>query len=75
MGLFSPIAGTVDDVVAQMMPMVQGRMGILTHIGIEARPPGTKTEDARRTMTLFANEVMPVLRAEAEKIAAARAAQ
>jgi alkanesulfonate monooxygenase SsuD/methylene tetrahydromethanopterin reductase-like flavin-dependent oxidoreductase (luciferase family) len=73
-GLFAPIAGTVDDVIAQMMPMVQGRIGILTHIGIEARPPGTRTEDVRRTMTLFANEVMPVLRAEADKVAAARAA-
>ncbi len=37
------------------------------HIGIEARPPGTRTEDAERTMTLFAREVMPVLKAEASK--------
>jgi alkanesulfonate monooxygenase SsuD/methylene tetrahydromethanopterin reductase-like flavin-dependent oxidoreductase (luciferase family) len=66
-GMFSPIAGTVDDVIARMLPIVQGLMGITTHIGIEARAPGTKTEDVRRTMTLFAQEVMPVLKAEAAK--------
>ena len=44
-----------------------GAVGLMTHIGIEARPPGTRTEDAERTMTLFAREVMPVLKAEASK--------
>jgi hypothetical protein len=65
--LSSPIAGTVGDAIERLLPAVQGRMGLTTQIGIEARPPGTRTEDAHRTMTLFAQEVMPVLKIEAAK--------
>ena len=66
-GFSTPIAGTVEDVIQRFLPIVQGKMGLITHIGIEVRPPGTKTEDVERTMTLFAKEVMPVLKAEAAK--------
>lgn len=66
-GFSTPVAGTVDDIIARFLPIVQGERGLITHIGIEVRPPGTKTEDAERSMTLFAKEVMPVLKAEAAK--------
>lgn len=63
----SPIAGTVEDVINAFMPIVNGAFGLITHIGIEVRPPGTKTADVERSMTLFAKEVMPVLKAAAAK--------
>lgn len=66
-GLFDPIAGTVEDVIKHYLPIVRGERGLITHIGIEVRPPSTTTEAAHRTMTLFAQEVMPVLKAEAAK--------
>ena len=66
-GFSTPIAGTVEDVIQRFLPIVQGKLGLITHIGIEVRPPGTKTEDVERTLTLFAKEVMPVLKAEATK--------
>ena len=66
-GFATPIAGTVEDVIERFLPIVRGEQGLITHIGIEARPPGTKTADVERTMTLFAKEVMPVLKAEAAK--------
>jgi alkanesulfonate monooxygenase SsuD/methylene tetrahydromethanopterin reductase-like flavin-dependent oxidoreductase (luciferase family) len=66
-GLFSPVAGTVDDIIDHYLPIVRGERGLITHIGIEVRPPGTTTEAAQRTMTLFAREVMPVLKDEAAK--------
>jgi hypothetical protein len=46
---------------------VRGERGLITHIGLEVRPPGTATENVHRTMRLFAEHVMPVLREEAEK--------
>lgn len=66
-GLFMPIADTVEGVIERMLPIVRGERGLITHIGLEVRPPGTKTADVKRTMTLFAREVMPVLKAEAAK--------
>lgn len=60
-----PIVGTVDEVIERFLPIVRGEQGLVTHIGLEVRPPGTSTEDARRTMRLFAEHVMPVLRQEA----------
>ena len=65
--MFAPICGTVEDVIARLLPLVHGAVGLMTHIGIEARPPGTRTEDSERPMTLLAREVMPVLTAEASK--------
>jgi len=67
-GMFPPIFGTPEQVVDRLLPIVRGEMGLITHIGIEVRPPGTKTEDAVRTMTLFAREVMPELKAEAARM-------
>lgn len=66
-GLFLPVAGTVEQVIEHFLPIVRGERGLITHIGLEVRTPGTKTEDVERTMTLFAREVMPVLKAEAQK--------
>jgi alkanesulfonate monooxygenase SsuD/methylene tetrahydromethanopterin reductase-like flavin-dependent oxidoreductase (luciferase family) len=66
-GFATPKAGTVEDIIESFLPIVRGAQGLITHIGIQVRPPGTKTEDAERTMTLFAKEVMPVLKAEAAK--------
>jgi alkanesulfonate monooxygenase SsuD/methylene tetrahydromethanopterin reductase-like flavin-dependent oxidoreductase (luciferase family) len=64
----APIAGTVGDVTESFLRIVRGEEeGLITHIGIEVRLPGTKTEDVHRTMRLFAEEVMPVLKAEAAK--------
>jgi len=66
-GLFLPVAGTVEQIIEHFLPIVRGERGLVTHIGIEVRTPGTKTEDVQRTMTLFAREVKPVLEAEARK--------
>lgn len=66
-GLFMPVADTVEGVIERMLPIVRGEHGFITHIGLEVRPPGTRTEDVERTMALFAREVMPVLKAEAAK--------
>lgn len=66
-GLFLPVAGTVEQIIEHFLPIVRGERGLVTHIGIEVRTPGTKTEDVQRTMTLFAREVKPVLEAEYRK--------
>ncbi len=72
-GPFSvPIAGTVDDVTEHFLRIVRGEAGLITHIGLQVREPGTKTEDVHRTMTLFAQEILPLLRAEAAKVEAER---
>ncbi len=57
-----PGAGTVEQTIERFLPLVRGERGLITHIGLEVRPPGTKTEDAHRTMRLFAERVMPVLK-------------
>ena len=64
--MFPPIADTVDGVIEKLLPVVRSERGIITHIMLEFRPPGMKTEDVERSMTLFAQEVMPVLKAEAK---------
>jgi alkanesulfonate monooxygenase SsuD/methylene tetrahydromethanopterin reductase-like flavin-dependent oxidoreductase (luciferase family) len=67
-GPFSvPVAGTVEDVTEHFLKVVRGETGLITHIGVAVREPGTSTEHAHRTMTLFAQEVLPVLRAEADR--------
>ena len=60
-----PNVGTVDDLIETFLPVVRGERGLITHIGLEVRPPGTSTIDAHRTMRLFAEQVIPVLTAEA----------
>jgi hypothetical protein len=67
-----PIAGTVDDITEHFLKIVRGEFGLITHVGVQVREPGTKNEDVQRTMTLFAQEVLPVLRAEAAKLQAER---
>lgn len=62
-----PILGTVDDVIEYFLPMVRGEQGLITNLGIEARHPGISTESARRTLRLFGQKVIPVLREEAAK--------
>lgn len=62
-----PVAGGVSDVRDFFLRSVRGEFGLLTHFCIEVRPPGVKTEDAHRTMRLFAREVLPALREEAKK--------
>src|ERR1700722_2969696 len=66
-GFGVPTAGTVDQITEHFLRIVRGEHGLITHLGIEVRQPGVRTEDAHRTMRLFATEVMPVLREEAEK--------
>jgi alkanesulfonate monooxygenase SsuD/methylene tetrahydromethanopterin reductase-like flavin-dependent oxidoreductase (luciferase family) len=68
-----PRAGTVDDVTEYFLRAVRGEMGLITHIGLHAREPGMKTEDVHRTITLYAQEVLPVLRQEAERVEQRRA--
>jgi alkanesulfonate monooxygenase SsuD/methylene tetrahydromethanopterin reductase-like flavin-dependent oxidoreductase (luciferase family) len=62
-----PGPGTADQVIEQYLPLVRGQGPLITHLGFEVRPPGTRTEDAHRTMRLFAEHVLPVLREEAAK--------
>jgi alkanesulfonate monooxygenase SsuD/methylene tetrahydromethanopterin reductase-like flavin-dependent oxidoreductase (luciferase family) len=74
--MFSPYADTVDRVIERILPIIRGQtpMGFVNHFGVEMRAPGMRTEDVERTMTLFAREVMPVLREEAAKVREARLA-
>ena len=68
-----PRAGTVEDVTEYFLKIVRGEMGLITHIGLHAREPGMKTEDVHRTITLYAQEVLPILRKEAERLEKQRA--
>ncbi|WP_157227411.1 LLM class flavin-dependent oxidoreductase [Nocardia asiatica] len=61
----TPTVGTIDQVIERFLPVVRGERGLITHVVIEVRPPGTRTEDVHRTMRLFAEHVRPVLEAEA----------
>lgn len=63
--LFVPEVGTVEQITEKFLSIIRGERGLITHIGLEVRPPGTRTEDAHRTMRLFAEHVMPVLKKEA----------
>jgi alkanesulfonate monooxygenase SsuD/methylene tetrahydromethanopterin reductase-like flavin-dependent oxidoreductase (luciferase family) len=63
-----PNPGTVDQIIEKFLPIVRGERGLITHIGLEVRPPGTKTDDVHRTMRLFAEQVRPVLQEEAAKL-------
>jgi alkanesulfonate monooxygenase SsuD/methylene tetrahydromethanopterin reductase-like flavin-dependent oxidoreductase (luciferase family) len=70
----TPSGGTVDDVLKRFLPIVRGEQGLITHIGLEFRPPGVSTPNVERSMKMFATEVMPVLREEAAKVEAQRKA-
>ena len=62
-----PVAGTVSEGSRGMPRAVRGERGLLTHFCLGIREPGTWTEHARRTMRLFASEILPALRGEAAK--------
>ena len=64
-GFSVPNPGTVPQIIEKFLPLVRGERGLITHIGLEVRPPGTGTDDVHRTMRLFAEQVMPVLKTEA----------
>ena len=65
-GFNVPVVGTVDQVIEHFLPIVRGDHGLVTNLGIEVRHPGISTRTARRTLKQFAEEVIPVLRMEAE---------
>jgi len=71
-GQFTPFFGTPDDAIEHFLAMVRGEtpLGFVNHIGLEVHTPGADPLDVHRTMTLFAQEVMPVLREEARKVRA-----
>ncbi|MGA5538017.1 LLM class flavin-dependent oxidoreductase [Mycolicibacterium nivoides] len=71
-GFCTPHAGTVEDMLDYFLPFVRGEHGLITHLIFEFRPAGTSTEHVERSMTLFANEVLPVLRQEAAQVAVGR---
>lgn len=62
-----PGPGTIYQTIERFMPVVRGERGLITHLGFEVRAPGTRTKDAHRTMRLFAEHVMPLLREKAAK--------
>jgi len=62
-----PGPGSVDQIIEKFLPVVRGERGLITHLGLEVRLPGMRTDDVHRTMRLFAAHVMPVLREEAAK--------
>ncbi len=64
----TPLVGTVDQIIERFLRMLRGEEGLITHIGLEVRPPGVKSEDAHRTLRLFAEEVRPVLAEEAANL-------
>lgn len=66
-GFVLPIVGSVEQVIERLLPIVRGERGLVTHLGLEVRSPGTATEAVHRTMRLFAEQVRPVLEEEAEK--------
>jgi hypothetical protein len=59
----------VEDVTQYFLKVVRGEMGLNTHMGLHAREPSIKTDGrCPRTITLYAQEVPPVLRKEAERV-------
>ncbi|WP_067902200.1 hypothetical protein [Nocardia vaccinii] len=67
-GMAVPNPGTVEQIIEKFLPIVRGERGLITHLALEVRPPGTRTEHAHRTMRLFAEQVMPVLKEEAARL-------
>lgn len=54
--------GSVKDVMPRFLEIRDGAEGRATHLPMQVRHPGMKTEDVHRTMRLFAKEILPVLR-------------
>jgi alkanesulfonate monooxygenase SsuD/methylene tetrahydromethanopterin reductase-like flavin-dependent oxidoreductase (luciferase family) len=57
------IVGTPKEVLERFLGIRDGAEGRVTHLPLQVRHPGMKTEDVHRTMRLFAQEIMPHLRA------------
>ena len=62
-GIWTAAVGTPDDVIAALLPMVDGSRGRVTELACAFRHPGMATVSARRSIALFAEHVMPALRA------------
>ena len=56
------IVGTPTEVKERFLAIRDGALGRVTHLPLQVRHPGMKTEDVHRTMRLFAREIMPLLR-------------
>jgi alkanesulfonate monooxygenase SsuD/methylene tetrahydromethanopterin reductase-like flavin-dependent oxidoreductase (luciferase family) len=59
-GMF--MAGTPDEVIERFTAIRDGAQGRVTHLPLGFRHAGMRTADVRRSMELFAKEIMPVLR-------------
>lgn len=59
---FQPIVGTPDQVAARLIALRDGAQGRVTQVALGFRLPGMSTDVVRRSMLLFADQVMPRLR-------------
>jgi alkanesulfonate monooxygenase SsuD/methylene tetrahydromethanopterin reductase-like flavin-dependent oxidoreductase (luciferase family) len=59
---FNPIFGSPDDVRAHFEAFRDGAEGRATHVRVVFRHPLMSNADVRRSMDLFAHEVLPLLR-------------
>jgi hypothetical protein len=56
------MVGTPDEVIERFRAIRDGAQGRVTHLPLGFRHAGMKTADVRRSMELFAREIMPILR-------------
>ncbi|MEQ6332665.1 LLM class flavin-dependent oxidoreductase [Sphingobium sp. MK2] len=63
-----PLAGTVSQIRDHYLCVVRGERGLITHIRLNIRQAGAPTAGVRRTMRLFATEILPALREEAVRL-------
>jgi alkanesulfonate monooxygenase SsuD/methylene tetrahydromethanopterin reductase-like flavin-dependent oxidoreductase (luciferase family) len=66
-GFWSAAVGTPDDVIAGLLPFVTGAAGRITQLACSFRHPGMRTPETHRSMTLFAEHVLPALRETAQR--------
>jgi alkanesulfonate monooxygenase SsuD/methylene tetrahydromethanopterin reductase-like flavin-dependent oxidoreductase (luciferase family) len=64
---FSPrlpvVVGTPDEALEALRPFWRGERGRITQLALTFRHPGMRTPEVRRSMELFAGEVLPRLQA------------
>jgi len=60
-GFWQPAVGTPEEVIAALTPVVQGALGRVTELSLQFRQPGMRSKETHRSMTLFAEEVLPAL--------------
>jgi alkanesulfonate monooxygenase SsuD/methylene tetrahydromethanopterin reductase-like flavin-dependent oxidoreductase (luciferase family) len=58
------LVGTPKEVLKRFLEIRDGVEGRVTHLPMQVRHPGMRTEDVHRTMRLFAQEILPHLRAK-----------